>query len=182
MSLIIRPALPDDIPAMEALIAASARALSREEYSEAETEAAIAYVFGVDSELVADKSYFVCLWEGQLAACGGWSRRRTLFGGDRYEGRASGLLNPEIEPAKIRAFFVHPNFARRGIGKALLLHCETEARAQGFTQMEMMATLPGVKLYQALGYQGETIEFHSMPNGVSVRFMRMTKSLPNILS
>jgi GNAT superfamily N-acetyltransferase len=173
----IRPALPDDREALEALIALSARLLSAQDYTSREIEAAIRYVFGVDSELVADGTYFVVERAGTPLACGGWSRRRTLFGGDRYQGRESGLLDPNTEPAKIRAFFVHPDVARQGIGRALLNHCEAQARAHGFTSIEMMATLPGVKLYQAYGYEAKEQVEYDMPDGTPIRFVPMSKPL-----
>lgn len=181
MSFHLRPARPEDIPALETLIGVSARALSRDDYSEAEIEAACTYVFGVDSELVRDGTYYLVEHEGRFVACGGWSRRRTLFGGDQYAARESGLLDPASEAAKIRAFFVHPDFARKGLGKLILRHCETQAGAAGFTHMEMMATLPGVKLYRALGYEGDEIELYPQPNGVSVRFVRMARTLDRLV-
>ncbi len=177
MTFHLRPARPEDIPALETLIDVSARALSRDDYSEAEIEAACTYVFGVDSELVRDGTYYLVEHEGRFVACGGWSYRRTLFGGDQYAGRASGRLDPATDAAKIRAFFVHPDFARKGLGKLILRHCEDQARAAGFTRMEMMATLPGVKLYRALGYEGDDIELFPQPDGTSVRFMRMGRTL-----
>lgn len=179
MSYRIRPALPADIPALDALIDASARALSLEDYSEEEIHTAITHVFGVDSELVADGTYFVVedSETGEPLACGGWSRRKTLFGGDRFAGRAAGLLDPATEAAKIRAFFVHPSQARRGIGRALLEHCEQEARGHGFTQAEMMATLPGLRLYARCGYTAQEESLYEAPDGKTVRFVRMTKPL-----
>lgn len=173
----IRPALPSDVDALRALIVASARGLSGEDYGDAELEAAITYVFGVDSELIADGTYFTVLCDGQYVACGGWSRRQTLFGGDQFKGRADGFLDPQTDAAKIRAFFVHPVYARRGLGRILLEHCETEARAHGFRRMEMMATLPGINLYRACGYvAGDVIAF-VVPDGRTVRFVPMSKSL-----
>lgn len=178
MSFSIRPAHTDDIAALEELIARSARELSRDVYSEEEIDTAITHVFGVDSELVADGSYFLVEDEaGTPLACGGWSRRKTLFGGDRFAARESGLLDPKVEPAKIRAFFVHPDHARKGIGRALLEHCEAAARQHGFTRMEMMATLPGVKLYARYGYAAQEFSLYHPPEGVSLRFVRMTKTL-----
>jgi GNAT superfamily N-acetyltransferase len=136
----------------------------------------ILHVFGVDSELVADGSYFVVECDGEYLACGGWSRRCTLFGGDQYAGRQSGFLDSRNEAAKIRAFFVHPDHARRGLGTALLRHCESEAKSHGFTKMELMATLPGVKLYRRLGYLGDEIVIHETPAG-PIGFVPMHKAL-----
>lgn len=175
----IRPALASEIPVLEQLIAVSARALSRAEYTDDEIETAVTHVFGVDSELVADGTYFVVTdsESGEALACGGWSRRKTLFGGDRYIGRESGLLDPATEAAKIRAFFVHPDHARKGIGRALLAHCEAEARRHGFSRAEMMATLPGVRLYAACGYVPQPQVLHYAPDGKTVRFVPMIKPL-----
>ena len=176
-SFTIRPALSADIPALEHLIAASARGLSPGYYTDAEIEAAVAHVFGVDSDLVADQSYFVVDIDGQPAACGGWSRRKTLFGGDQFAARDSGYLDPAAEPAKIRAFFVSPGHARQGLGRALLTHCENEARRHGFTSAEMMATLPGVDFYRRCGYQGDKIVTHMTPDGTPLRFTPMLRAL-----
>lgn len=177
-TFLIRPVSFAEIPALESLIAASARQLSTEDYTREQIESAIEHIFGVDSELVEDQSYFVVEQEdGELLACGGWSRRKTLFGSDRFNGRESGFLDPAKEAAKIRAFFVHPAHARRGIGRALLAHCEAEAKRHGFSTAEMMATLPGVKLYQREGYHGDNIEYFRQPDGVDVPFLPMRKSL-----
>ena len=177
MDYTLRPTRPEETATLEDLIRLSARGLSRDDYTDIEIETCVAHVFGVDSELVADGTYYVVDVAGQPVACGGWSKRKTLFGGDNYQGRESGYLDPLAEAAKIRAFFVHPDFARRGLGTAILRHCESEARKAGFTRMEMMATLPGVKLYRALGYEGEAIQTFDMPNGVRLRFMSMARDL-----
>jgi len=177
LSYALRRAEPADADALRALITVSARGLSREDYGEDELEAAIAYVFGVDSELIGDGTYFTVTLGGEYAACGGWSRRRTLFGGDQYGSREAGFLDPSTDAAKIRAFFVHPDHARRGLGRLLIDRCEAEARAHGFRRMEMMATLPGVKLYEACGYMGQDIQAFAMPDGRSVRFVPMSKRL-----
>ena len=161
---------------LEALIARSARGLSRAEYSDAEIEALIEHIFGVDSEVVADGTYFVAEVDGQVAGCGGWSRRRTLFGGDRFAARESGLLDPEHDAARIRAFFVDPAFARRGVGAAILDACEKAATAAGFRELALMATLPGVPFYKAAGFHGQ--EEAIVPAGTfSIRFLPMTKKV-----
>ncbi|MBA4778009.1 MAG: GNAT family N-acetyltransferase [Sphingomonadales bacterium RIFCSPHIGHO2_01_FULL_65_20] len=174
--MIIRPARPDEIPALERLIAASARQLSIGFYSPQETEAAIKHVFGVDSELVGDGTYLVVELDGRIAGCGGWSRRATLFGSDRFAQRQIGFVDPAQAPAKIRAFFIAPEFARRGVGAALLDACEAAARAADFTQAELMATLPGVPFYTAYGYraQGEVVQHY---DGIPLRFVPMRKTL-----
>lgn len=172
----IRAATMRDVPALERLIAASARRLSAGHYDDAQTEAAIAHVFGVDSELVDDGSYLVVESGDQLAGCGGWSRRATLFGSDRFAGRTSGFIDPEVAPAKIRAFFVAPEFARRGVGTLLLDACEAAAVAAGFKSSELMATLPGLPFYAARGYlpsPAVTLDYH----GTSIAFVPMHKAL-----
>lgn len=180
MDLALRTATLEDRAAIEQLIAVSARGLSREDYSDAQIEAAIADVFGVDTELIRDGTYFVVEHNGRLVGCGGWSRRKTLFGGDRYEDRESGLLDPAREPAKIRAFFVHPGWARHGIGRMLLQTCEAEAEAHGFQRLELMATLPGVKLYWALGYVGSERVTYAIGDGVQIDFVPMQKPIEHM--
>lgn len=177
MDYVIRKEKLDDREAIELLIVESARGLSREDYSERQIESAIRTVFGVDTDLIADGTYFVAESSGVLVGCGGWSKRRTLFGGDRFAGRDSGELDPKVEAAKIRAFFVRPEYARMGIGRAILSLCESEARANGFRSTELMATLPGLKLYRACGYEGgERVEYET-EGGASVEFVPMRKEL-----
>jgi len=176
MDYSLRKATLEDRPAIEELIAASARGLSREDYSEQQIEAAIATVFGVDTDLIIDETYFVAERAGMLIGCGGWSKRKTLFGGDRYASRDSRELDPELDPAKIRAFFVHPEFARKGIARAILSACEDEAKRAGFRSLELMATLPGLPLYKALGYEGdERVEYEMA--GVKIELVPMRKAL-----
>lgn len=155
----IRPATPADVPALEELISAAVRELQAEDYSVAQREAALKTVFGVDSQLVEDGTYLVAESAGdhpglpQIAGCGGWSKRKTLYGGDHWGHREDAvLLDPRVDAAKIRAFFIHPAWARRGVGTLLLDRCEQEARAAGFVRYEMGATLTGVKLFGARGY------------------------------
>ncbi|WP_133135710.1 GNAT family N-acetyltransferase [Legionella rowbothamii] len=172
----IRLANIDEVITLNELITLSARELSRDIYSEQEIEGAIQYVFGVDTELVKDMTYFVIEKDGEIAGCGGWSKRKTLFGGNQFPGREEATyLEPSKEAAKIRAFFIHPKFARQGLGSMLLKHCEHEALLNGFTQFEMMATLPGVKLYTTLAYKAVCEEVITLPNNVSLRFVRMMK-------
>ena len=173
----IRKARPDERDAIEELIAESARSLSREDYGDEQIEAAVAYVYGVDSELIRDGTYFVAEAGGRLVGCGGWSKRRTLFGGDRYAARDSGRLDPATEPAKIRAFFVHPAWARRGVGRAILDACEREASEHGFRALELMATLPGVRLYAARGYEGGAPFEYDAGGGIKIEFVPMRKDL-----
>jgi GNAT superfamily N-acetyltransferase len=143
----------DERDAIRQLIADSARQLSRAHYNDAQIEAAIAEVFGVDTNLIEDGTYFVAEIDGQLAGCGGWSKRKNLYGGDQYSQRAAGYLDPESEPARIRAFFIHPGHARKGIGRAILAQCENEAREHGFHALELMATLPGIEFYKSCGFK-----------------------------
>jgi GNAT superfamily N-acetyltransferase len=178
-SIVIRPARAAETDVLERLIAASARALGQGFYTEAETEAAITHVFGVDSELVADGTYLVVEDDSGILACGGWSRRETLFGGDRYAGRSSALLDPARDAARIRAFFVAPGQARRGVGSRLLAACEDAARTAGFTRAALMATMPGVPFYARHGYRGEAEQRFDL-GGIPVAFLPMSKSLLHI--
>ncbi len=176
MDYSLRVATLDDKPTIARLIEESARALSREDYTDAQIEAAIASVFGVDSELIADRTYFVVEASRELVGCGGWSKRKTLFGGDQYLDRETGELDPAVDAAKIRAFFVHPAFARKGMGRALLEKCENDAKAAGFRSLELMATLPGLKLYRALGFEGSDQVSYEV-SGVQIEFVPMRKKL-----
>jgi GNAT superfamily N-acetyltransferase len=148
----LRLAEPNDVAALQALIARSARGLSVGYYTPAQTEAAVTYVFGVDSQLIADRTYFVIEDDGHQVACGGWSRRRTLFGGDQAKAGTDPLLDPAAEPARIRAFFVDPRLKRRGLGRQLMSACVDAARAAGFSALELVSTLPGEPLYLATGF------------------------------
>ena len=174
--IVIRPAVAGEIVALERLIAASARTLSQGFYTDEEIEAAIAHIFGVDSELIADGTYFVAVAGECVAGCGGWSRRRTLFGGDRFAAREAGLLDPAVDAARIRAFFTAPGWQRRGIATALLRACEAAAGQAGFARMALMATLPGVPFYAAHGYRPEA-PIEQACGRVAVRFTPMTKEL-----
>jgi N-acetylglutamate synthase-like GNAT family acetyltransferase len=173
----IRKARLDDRDAIQELIAASARGLSQNDYSHEQIEAAITDVFGVDTSLIADGTYFVAAHDGELVGCGGWSKRKTLFGGDQFATRDTTELDPQFEPAKIRAFFVHPPWARRGIAHAILSRCEAEARAAGFHSLELMATLPGVKFYLACGYEKSEQFDCELAGGGTLPLVPMRKSL-----
>jgi GNAT superfamily N-acetyltransferase len=171
-----RRARTDDIPALGSLIALSARALSVGEYAPAQVEAALKGAFGVDTGLIADGTYWMAEHAYQPIACGGWSKRKALFGGDAYHGATAEMLDPETEPARIRAFFVHPDWARQGLGRALLELCESEAQAAGFKALELMATRPGLKLYQAFGYVAREPRIYDL-GGVEIDFIPMGKVL-----
>jgi GNAT superfamily N-acetyltransferase len=172
----IRSATPADRETIQRLIVVSARELSRGHYSEEQVSAALKSVYGVDSVLIEDGTYFVAEADGTIIGCGGWSKRKTLFGGDQFSKRDAGLLNPRLEAAKIRAFFVHPNFARQGIGRAILDRCEAEAARQGFTSLELMSTLPGVEFYRACSYVAANPIFYDAA-GVALEFVPMKKIL-----
>ena len=150
--LTVRLARPDDLPALRELIPASVRALSQGYYTPAQIEGAIRHVFGTDTQLIADGTYYVAEAEGTVVGCGGWSRRRTLYGGDQMKAEADPLLDPATEAARIRAFFVHPDWARRGIASQIIDACVEAARDAGFQRLELMATLPGEPLYRAFGF------------------------------
>lgn len=176
MNLRIRDATLNDVDALSELIGESARGLGRAEYTGEQIEAALKGAWGVDTQLIRDGTYFVVECEGKLAACGGWSRRKTLFGGDAQPKREAELLDPESDAARIRAFFLHPDFARKGIGRLLLARCEAEAKRNGFTQAELVATLPGLKLYKACGYGIIERKLHSLDARVQIEFVAMRKA------
>jgi len=187
MTFSLRQALAADIPTLRELIDASVRGLQAEDYSPSQIESALASVYGVDSQLIADGTYFVveALSEGagdrNIVACGGWSKRKTLYGGDVWRAREDSLLDPGKDAAKIRAFFVHPSWVRRGIGTMLLEACEQAAIAGGFHRFEMGATLSGVPLYRARGYVALENLGVPLANGESLAIVRMEKVLPATL-
>lgn len=165
-----------DVGALRELIPLSARGLQREHYTAGQIEGALGPVFGVDTQLIRDGTYFVAEADGQIVGCGGWSRRRTRFGGDDGRTGEDPLRDPATEPAMIRAFFVHPAWARRGIGRQLLALSEQGARAAGFQRIEIAATLPGVPLYEAAGYVVSEHTEVALPNGESLRIARMREA------
>ena len=177
VSISLRTATFADVPQIEALIARSARALSTDAYRPSQVEGALRGAFGVDTQLLTDKTYFIAEEQGPIVGCGGWSFRSTLFGGDARAGRDSSTLDPRTQAAKIRAFFVDPSNARRGIGSLLLDRCETEARIRGFARVELMATLPGVKLYAARGYLKSAMVRFDVGLGETIEFIPMSKEL-----
>jgi len=173
----LRPATAADIPALRVLIDASVRKLSRGFYTDAQIESALRHVFGPDTQLIADGTYYVIPTPDGIAAAGGWSRRRTLFGGDQMKTAEDPLLDPDHEPARIRAFYVHPAWARRGLGRRMLEHCAAAARAAGFHRLELMATLPGVPLYSAMGFMPIEPTTTVLPDGVELPMVRMGRTL-----
>jgi GNAT superfamily N-acetyltransferase len=174
----IRPAAMDDLPVLRALIADSVWTLQSKEYSDAVREAATRLVYGVDTQLIRDGTYFAVEVGSEIVACGGWSRRKTLFGGDQHAPtREPDLLDPSIDAAKIRAFFVRPGWERRGIGSMLIRACEQAAIAEGFRRLEMGSTLTGVALYSAHGYREvERIEV-PLENNLTMTVVRMAKAV-----
>jgi GNAT superfamily N-acetyltransferase len=179
MGFSLRKATADDVPVIADLIAASVRGLSTGFYDDSKIELSIRSVFGVDQDLIADGTYFVAADDERgIVGCGGWSRRKTLYGASEYlASRDSAILDPTVDAAKIRAFFVHPSAARRGIGRAILEACEAEAKAEGFMTAEMMATLPGVPLYLAGGYRGDEKVEIPVGDGQQIICVKMRKEL-----
>lgn len=173
----LRRAQLDDVTALEKLIQLSARVLGAGDYDAAQIEAALLGTFGVDTQLVRDGTYFVTENDTGLTGCGGWGKRRTLFGGDAGNARDAAELDPRVDAARIRAFFVHPDFVRQGIGSAILASCETDAAARGFTRTQLMATLPGVRLYAARGYVAEAPIEWPLDQKRTITFVPMTKQL-----
>jgi GNAT superfamily N-acetyltransferase len=180
MNVRIRKAVPADVPRLREVIEASVRGLQASDYSPQQIDGALTSVYGVDSQLIADGTYFVAEVPGpqnQIVACGGWSKRKTLYGGDQFAGREDSLLDPKRDAAKIRAFFVHPDWARQGIGTLLLEACESAATKAGFTRLEMGATLSGVAFYRAKGYAEIEHQKVSLSNGESLPIVKMSKAV-----
>jgi N-acetylglutamate synthase-like GNAT family acetyltransferase len=173
----LRLACDGDIPALEELIGRSVRELQADYYSTAQRDGALGSVFGVDRQLIRDQTYFVVEQNQQVIACGGWSKRESLFGNDTARLKNDALLDPLQHAARIRAFFVDPAWARRGMARAILHACEEAIRAAHFSRIELVATLPGVPFYRAFDYNvHETYEVPLM-NGLSLPVVRMTKNL-----
>jgi len=172
----LRLAVADDIPAIEKLIDASVRGLQAQDYTPEQIDAALRTVFTVDSQLIEDGTYFVVEQDGEMIGCGGWSRRKTLCGGDHHAVRENTLMNPSQDAAKIRAIFVHPRWARHGIGSILLKAAEDAAMAAGFQRLEMGATLTGVPVYLRRGYRKVETMTVPLENNVTLPVVRMEKS------
>ena len=177
-----RLAREDDIPALETLIPISVRTLQAPHYSPAEMEAALGPVFGVDRQLIRDGTYFVVERDAQIVGCGGWSQRNSLFGGDSGRAGEDPLLNPECDSARIRAFFVHPEWARRGIGRSILGACESAIQAAGFRSAELVATLAGEAFYAAFDYSAAERYEIRMSVDLTLPVVRMTKHFDVIQS
>ena len=190
-NIALRLAVPEDVPILRELIDASVRGLQTQDYTPPQIEGALKTVFGVDSQLIADGTYIVAeagpdLTKGRgarnaesgskIVGCGGWSKRKTLYGSDHWTGREDALLDPHCDAAKIRAFFIHPDWARRGVGSMILQACEDAARAAGFTRYEMGATLTGAKLFRVKGYVAVKPISIPLVNGESLPVIHMEKS------
>jgi len=174
----IRAATIADIPALEELIRESVSVLSAEYYTSRQIASALSHVFGVDTQLIIDGTYFVAEIDGELAGSGGWSKRATLFGGDQSKSEGiDPLLDPATEAARIRAFYVHPRWSRKGVGCRILKACEDAARRAGFKRIELVATLPGEPLYTAKGYEKAEAMRIETPDGESLPAFRMTNTL-----
>lgn len=173
----VRTATHADIPAVQELIVRSVRTLSADVYSPTQIDAALAVIFGVDSQLIADGTYYVIDGDTGPAVAGGWSGRRTLYGGDQMKAADDALLDPATEPARIRAFFVDPAHARQGLARRLYAECERAAAKAGFHSFELMATLPGEPFYAALGFDVVERAVLSPVDGVTLPVTRMWRSI-----
>ena len=173
----LRLAEESDVSALEALIPISVRALQSPYYSIAQMDAALGPVFGVDRQLIRDGTYFVAEQDRVIVGCGGWSRRRSLYGGDTGRKCEDGLLDPHREAARVRAFFVHPTWARRGIGRSIMVACEQAIIDAGFRSVDLIATLAGEPLYATFGYAVVERYDIAMANGLILPVVKMTKSM-----
>lgn len=182
---LIRTANQSDIPELRALIELSVRNLQKDDYTPGQIEGALGHALGLDTQLVEDQTYFVAAPvndPARIAGCGGWSFRRTLFGSDHGPNREGALLDPAIDAAKIRAIFVHPEWARQGLGTLILKHCEDAAQQAGFTKLEMGSTLTGVALYTLKGYIAHENVAVPLPNGEALPIVHMVKSLATTIT
>ncbi|WKN42389.1 GNAT family N-acetyltransferase [Tunicatimonas pelagia] len=176
MEFIIRQATVDDIPLLNQLAQFSIRQLGGKYYSPQQVESSLKYLFGVDTRIVLDGTYYAVEEAGKVVACGGWSRRKTPFGGDQASDQLNfELRNPAVDPAVIRAFYVHPDWARQGIARQLLHHCETQALRDGFNWFELTATLSGFPFYSRYGYHETGKVAMTLPDSVTIPGMKMVK-------
>jgi len=177
MGIYLRVALDSDKQALAELIAESARGLGPPHYSLEQIEAALRSAFGVDSQLIEDRTYYLALRNEVIVGCGGWSYRETLFGSDHETNRSPAAVDPASGAAKIRAFFVRPDCVRLGVGSLILHRCEAEAWHRGFRRLELMATLPGVTFYRNNGFDPLTPIHHKLDEGLTIEFVPMSKRL-----
>jgi GNAT superfamily N-acetyltransferase len=167
----------EDVPELNVLIPISVRALQAQHYSQAQMDAAIGPIFGVDRQLIRDQTYFVVEDKGRIVGCGGWSRRESLSGSDINRQKDDALLDPRIHSARVRAFFIHPDYARRGIARSIMQECERAILAAGSRKVEISATLTGEPLYKSFGYA--VVEYYDIPmsDGLKLPVVRMAKSI-----
>lgn len=171
----IRLATFQDIPELKRLLDLSVRGLSREHYTSSQIESALKYIFGIDTQLISDGTYYIVEIDGVITGCGGWSMRNTLYGGDQHKELEDPLLDPKTDAARIRAFFVHPDYARRGIGRQIMDLCEIKVKEHGFSSIELGATLPGVPLYKAMGFLEMQNIVEPLSDGEKLELVRMRK-------
>jgi len=170
-----RLATRDDLDALKTLMNAAISELQKPFLNESQIDSS-RVIMGLDTQLIDDGTYFIVESDGQLAGCGGWSRRATMYGGDQTPGRSIALLDPTKDPARIRAMYTHPNHTRKGVGRLIISLCEAAAQAEGFTRMELVASLAGEPLYRACGYEPyENIVDDR--GGTEVPLLRMKKPL-----
>ena len=174
-ALTLRAARLDEVAALNQMIAASVRGLQGADYSDAQVEGALGSVYGTDRTMINDGTFFVVEHGAEIVGCGGWSKRRTAFGSDDSPVKDDSPLDPRTDAAKIRGFFVHPDWARQGIGTRILAACEDAARAAGFRRFELVATLTGVALYRRHGYEEVERVTLTLPNGELYPAVRMRK-------
>ncbi|HMA50259.1 MAG TPA: GNAT family N-acetyltransferase [Magnetospirillaceae bacterium] len=173
----LRQATHEDAPQLMPLIERSVLTLQAQDYSQSQLEAALGTVYGVDMALIVDGTYYVVVTEdGKIVGCGGWSRRATLFGVHKLV-RDDSALKPGVDPARIRAFFIDPDWARCGIASAILGACEAAALAEGFTTLSLAATLTGLAFYRRKGFQDLRNFDTPLPNGEGMALVAMEKSL-----
>ncbi len=172
-----RLAREEDIPALEALIPISVRALQAPYYSSAQIEAALGPVFGVDRQLIRDSTYFVVEHDAEIVGCGGWSKRKSMYGGDNGRAGEDAQLDRHRDPARVRAFFVHPVWARRGIGRSIMVACERAVIEAGFRSVDIVATLAGEPLYASFGYAVVERYEIAMTGGLRLPVIRMTRNM-----
>jgi GNAT superfamily N-acetyltransferase len=197
MNVEIALATTEDIPALQTLIRESVATLSADYYSSDQIASGLSHIFGVDTQLILDGTYFIARVDDEIVGSGGWSKRRTLFGGDqmksgddestgtsgarsergRSQDRVDALLDPTAEAARIRAFYIHPRWSRRGVASQILTACEEAAKAAGFARVELVATLPGEPFYLSRGYEKREAMQLETPDGESLPAFRMTKFL-----
>ena len=170
-----RLATRDDVPQLLPLVDAAIAELQKGFLDDAQIESSRA-IMGIDSQLIDDGTYFVVEEAGRIAGCGGWSRRATLYGADHSAGRDAALLDPATAPARVRAMYTHPDFARRGVGRLIMRLCESAAAAEGFTVLELMATRSGRPLYEASGFTAVE-EVEDATGGVAVPLTKMRKTI-----